>query len=143
MLSIVYSSVAARPFDDAELTALLRQSRAANDTNDITGMLLHRNGYFLQLLEGPDTAVRDKMRTIKGDPRHHDVRMLIEEHITERAFPDWSMGFPSEADLDPADVPGYRTRFDDVLRDDDEVTEVLPALRALVGWFTARTAGGR
>jgi len=90
MLSLIYSSVATRSLDDDDLAGLLAQSRRANAENDITGVLLFRNGYFLQLLEGPDQAVRAKMATIKHDDRHTKVTVLTEELIEERQFPEWS-----------------------------------------------------
>ena len=91
MLSLIYSSVATRSLDDDDLAGLLAQSRRANAENDITGVLLFRNGYFLQLLEGPDQAVRAKMATIKHDGRPqlsnvgytHDARTgLIRVSVT-------------------------------------------------------------
>jgi len=145
MLSLIYSSVATDSFDDDALADLLAQSRTANARNDVTGMLLFRNGYFLQLLEGPDAAVRGKMATIKTDPRHTKVTMLVEELIEERQFPEWTMAFAptSEADLD--DVPGYRSTFEDVEAVSTEspapgtVPSVAsPALRELIRWFEAR-----
>ncbi|MBK0296352.1 BLUF domain-containing protein [Bacillus sp. S34] len=46
MLSLIYSSVATRQLDAADLTQLLEQSRNANARTDVTGMLLFRNGGF-------------------------------------------------------------------------------------------------
>lgn len=145
MLSLIYSSVATDTFDDADLAALLAQSRTANERNDVTGMLLFRNGYFLQLLEGPDAAVRAKMATIKNDTRHTKVTMLLEELVEERQFPEWTMAFvpTSEADLD--EVPGYRSTFHDVEAVSTETPaadavprSASPALRELIRWFQAR-----
>ncbi|MDM7888117.1 BLUF domain-containing protein [Curtobacterium sp. RHCJP20] len=139
MLSLIYSSVATRPLDDADLSALLAQSRRANAENDITGVLLFRNGYFLQLLEGPDQAVRTKMATIKHDDRHTKVTVLMEELIEERQFPEWTMGYPAE-DTDVEQAPGYRTTFDDLDAADGTQISSLPALRELIRWF--RPAAG-
>ncbi|WIE75859.1 BLUF domain-containing protein [Curtobacterium sp. MCSS17_007] len=108
MLSLIYSSVATRPLGDDDLAALLAQSRRLNAANDITGVLLFRNGYFLQLLEGPDQAVRSKMDTIKHDDRHTKVTVLTEELIEERQFPEWTMGYPA-AHTDVEQAPGYRS----------------------------------
>ncbi|KTR52350.1 BLUF domain-containing protein [Curtobacterium oceanosedimentum] len=134
MLSLIYSSVATRPLGDDDLAALLAQSRRANAENDITGVLLFRNGYFLQLLEGPDQAVRSKMDTIKHDDRHTKVTVLTEELIEERQFPEWTMGFPAE-DTDVEQAPGYRSTFDDLDATDGAQISSLPALRELIRWF--------
>lgn len=138
MLSLIYSSVATRQLDAADLTQLLEQSRNANARTDVTGMLLFRNGYFLQLLEGPDVEVRTKLRTIKQDERHTKVTVLIEDLIEHRQFPDWTMGFPTDHDL--VDVPGYRATFDDLETHDGEEVKSLPALRELIRWFQPRVS---
>ena len=138
MLSLIYSSVATRSLDDDDLAGLLAQSRRANAENDITGVLLFRNGYFLQLLEGPDQAVRAKMATIKHDDRHTKVTVLTEELIEERQFPEWTMGYPAE-DTDVEQAPGYRTTFEDLDAGDGTQFSSLPALRELIRWF--RPAG--
>jgi hypothetical protein len=145
MLSLIYSSVATDSFDDADLAALLAQSRTANERNDVTGMLLFRNGYFLQLLEGPDAAVRAKMATIRTDPRHTKVTMLLEELVEERQFPEWTMAFVPSSDADLDEVPGYRSTFADVEAVSTETPgpDATPsgasrALRELIRWFQAR-----
>ncbi|UBQ02802.1 BLUF domain-containing protein [Curtobacterium sp. TXMA1] len=139
MLSLIYSSVTTRPLGDDDLAALLAQSRRANAENDITGVLLFRNGYFLQLLEGPDQAVRTKMATIKHDDRHTKVTVLMEELIEERQFPEWTMGYPAE-DTDVEQAPGYRTTFDDLDGTDGTQISSLPALRELIRWFRPATS---
>ncbi|MGU3408846.1 BLUF domain-containing protein [Microbacterium sp. M1A1_1b] len=138
MLSLTYSSVATSTLEPADLTALLTQSRASNEHTGITGMLLFRNGYFLQVLEGPDAQVRQKMRTIRDDPRHTKVTVLLEEVIEDREFPEWTMGFPSEQELE--DVPGYRATFDDLDSHDGDAMSAVPAVRQLVRWFRQRAA---
>ncbi len=139
MLSLTYSSVATDSLADDDLRALLDQSRRANAENGITGVLLYRNGYFLQLLEGPDQAVRQKMDTIRHDPRHTKVTVLLEELIEERQFPEWTMGYPAD-DTDVEQAPGYRTTFDDLDATDGDRITALPALRELIRWFRPRTA---
>lgn len=138
MLSLIYSSVATRQLDAGDLTQLLEQSRRANARTDVTGMLLFRNGYFLQLLEGPDIEVRTKLRTIKQDERHTKVTVLIEDLIQHRQFPNWTMGFPADRDL--VDVPGYRATFDDLETHDGAEIASLPALRELIRWFQPRAS---
>jgi hypothetical protein len=138
MLSLIYSSVATSVLEPHELTALLEQSRASNEQTGITGMLLYRNGYFLQVLEGPDTAVRQKMQAIRDDARHTKVSVLLEDVIEDRQFPDWTMGFPAEDELEH--VPGYRATFDDLDAHEGDAVSSVPALRALIGWFQARAS---
>ncbi|WP_144762724.1 BLUF domain-containing protein [Curtobacterium sp. 9128] len=134
MLSLIYSSVATRPLGDDDLAALLAQSRRSNEQEDVTGVLLFRNGYFLQLLEGPDAAVRSKFDHIKRDDRHTEVRVVLEELVEARQFPEWTMGFPA-ADRDVEDVPGYRSTFDDLDREPAPDLPSAAAVRELIRWF--------
>ena len=91
---LVYQSQALVPFEAAELTALLHQSRAHNRQVHVTGLLLHApDGRFLQILEGEDADVRQLYyQHISSDPRHHHCRVLGEGPCAERSFADWNMG---------------------------------------------------
>jgi hypothetical protein len=111
VLSIVYASSARMSFSDDDLATLLMNSRANNRRLGITGMLLHRDGQFLQVLEGPENAVVDRFTVIAADRRHTALRTLIEEPIVRRAFPEWTMGYRTSTDLNAADIPGYTDFF--------------------------------
>ena len=93
MISTTYSSVATVPFSDQDLDGLLDVSRTSNAARGLTGMLLYRDGRFMQVLEGPEDAVRSTLVRIAADPRHSGVWTLATETIEERAFPDWTMGY--------------------------------------------------
>lgn len=93
MISTVYVSAARHAFTPAELEALLEKSRANNSRDGVSGVLLYRDGDFLQVLEGPEEAVRRTYARIARDPRHGGVIVLDESEITERNFGEWSMGF--------------------------------------------------
>lgn len=93
MISIVYVSAARHAFTPAELEALLEKSRANNRRDGVSGVLLYRDGDFLQVLEGPEAAVRRTYERIARDQRHGGVIVLDESEISQRNFGDWSMGF--------------------------------------------------
>lgn len=93
MHRLMYVSAAARGFDVAELEDILAASRRNNAADGISGMLLHLDGGFLQILEGEEAAVRRAYVRIAKDPRHDDPRILVDAACEERLFPDWSMGF--------------------------------------------------
>ena len=107
MISLIYVSSAVNKFSKPELLALLEQSRLKNFDLDITGMLLYRDGNFIQVLEGPPDAVRQLFETIKADPRHHGVLRLMERPIQQRQFSDWSMGFKDLDEPSLDELPGY------------------------------------
>jgi hypothetical protein len=60
----VYSSTATKAFTQAELLELLKRSREKNSLAGLTGMLLYKNGDFMQVLEGPNQAVHSLIETI-------------------------------------------------------------------------------
>lgn len=136
MLSLVYASTATQPFTDDDLTALLAVCRENNARAQLTGMLVHRDGRFLQVLEGPEAAVRELMVTLAADPRHAGIRVMFEEPIRERQFAAWTMGFERADTGSAADLHGYRDTFDDLDRDDPTAT--MRALQELARWFRSR-----
>lgn len=135
LLSVVYASVATEPFSDERLAALLTSSREANARADVTGMLLHREGRFIQFLEGPERTVRELMARIAQDRRHGRVRTLLEDPVTERQFPEWTMGFASDGS-DAEQPDGFRRSFDDL--DGGDGGLMPQAARDLTAWFRAR-----
>jgi hypothetical protein len=138
VLSIVYSSRASEFFNEAHLVDLLIRSRRNNKRLGLSGMLLYRDGMFLQVIEGPEEALRDRMAIIATDPRHSAVRVLLEEEIPERMFPAWTMGHVESGD-DEASAPGLRVAFED-LAADDGLRFSLSSLRELIRWYQVRAA---
>ncbi len=110
MLSIVYISSATPPFSEAALSALLEQSRKNNARLQITGILLYKDGDIMQLLEGPEPALRELMKTIYSDRRHTGVIQLLEQEISARQFPDWSLEFRN---LSPSKLRRLATYLND------------------------------
>ncbi|HTW63044.1 MAG TPA: BLUF domain-containing protein [Bryobacteraceae bacterium] len=107
MLSLVYVSSATQLFSEYDLEALLRQSCDNNARLGLTGMLLYKDGNFMQALEGPDDAVLGLYRTIEKDPRHRGILPLMRQQIQDREFPSWSMGFRNLKDVNLQQAPGY------------------------------------
>jgi hypothetical protein len=93
LFTLLYASRATRTFDDADLLDLLRHARAANERRGVTGMLLHAQGRFMQVLEGERDVVLDLLAAIRRDPRHEAIVVTQVEAIDERRFGDWTMGF--------------------------------------------------
>ena len=104
---IVYVSSANGLFDKTALLDLLNKARDNNRRLNVTGMLLYKDGDFIQLLEGERGAVQALYRTIAGDPRHSGTILILEEDVPERIFSDWSMGFRDLSDPDVQSTPGY------------------------------------
>lgn len=90
LLQLIYTS---RPFgfDATTLASILLTARHYNPLNTITGALVFRDDLYLQLLEGPDAAVRHTYERILRDPRHVDVTLIAETQVSERMFAEWDM----------------------------------------------------
>jgi Sensors of blue-light using FAD len=116
MIQLVYTSSSVKPFSNEELLDLLTKSRQNNETLRITGMLLYKDGDFMQALEGEQDEVYSLSARIAKDPRHTNFVTLLDGPCSQREFPDWSMGFTNLTDLNPRDVPGYSTFLDSPLR---------------------------
>jgi hypothetical protein len=93
VFQLMYVSTAARPLTSRELTDILDVSRAQNQRLNITGLLLHLDQGFLQILEGPENAVMEVFGRIEHDRRHFGIRVLVQQYVAERLFGKWSMGF--------------------------------------------------
>ncbi|KAA0073500.1 BLUF domain-containing protein [Tardiphaga sp. P9-11] len=94
MFRILYLSTANEPFSSGDLSELLQKAKARNDAAHITGMLVHSDGDFLQVLEGEPENVIEVYSRISVDPRHRDISLLQRGlAYGDRLFPNWAMGF--------------------------------------------------
>lgn len=100
MITVVYVSSAVLLMSPTDLLDLLRNSRERNHVAQITGMLLYRDGNFMQVLEGEERVVDALQERIRRDPRHRGMIGLLRQRLAERAFGDWSMGFRNLHELD-------------------------------------------
>ena len=130
MLWSVYVSAAAQPFNEDDLAQLLTVCRENNAALEVTGLLLYKEGQFMQALEGPDEAVRTLMATIARDPRHKSVWTLFEEEIEKRQFGQWTMGFRAVDDESIRDIPGFDDFFEDGV-----ITEGAWATKSRAHWL--------
>ena len=108
LYSIVYTSQASTPVATDTLLQLLDAARAANSKLDVTGMLLYRDGAFMQALEGEEQTVCRLAEKISHDKRHRAYFVCSRKAIEKRQFGDWSMGFRNlDGDTSLPDLPGY------------------------------------
>jgi len=107
MYFLIYVSSATHEMNHEELAEILDTARKENAKSSITGMLLYKEGNFMQMLEGKKERVLKLYEKIKNDPRHKDVITVIEREEPIRSFPDWTMGFQDmqkiEGDLNYSD----------------------------------------
>ncbi|WP_435257642.1 diguanylate phosphodiesterase [Thioclava sp. FR2] len=122
LIHIIYSSAAKTHFGPEELLALLGSARSKNTSLNISGMLLHIEGSFLQVIEGNEADIDALFETISEDPRHGNIVTIVRESIPRRAFSDWSMGF---ADISREDLE-RTTGWNDFLSNADAVRSLVP-----------------
>lgn len=134
---LVYSSVASRPMDPADLEAILYTARRRNRDAGITGLLLYRNDTFIQFLEGPPAEIDSLMEDISADDRHDRLQVLVVEQTSRRSFGDWKMGFGMPKETRPTGVDGVRDSFDD-LTSGSSYDEVRRAAEDFSIWFKVK-----
>ncbi len=110
MFCLVYVSAAVTWFSERALRELLQQCRHSNAQAGITGMLLYKDGNFMQTLEGEESAVRALQQRIAADRRHQGMVVLHTSRIKRRQFADWSMGF-TDLGLPADQLPAGYTEF--------------------------------
>jgi len=89
---LVYRSEVA-DISPRNIREILASSKSNNTVLGITGCLVVRNNFFLQILEGERETVKDLFYTIEDDNRHEEVTILYEGDCQERIFNDWDMAF--------------------------------------------------
>lgn len=107
MFFLVYVSSAVNQFSKDELLDLLEKSRVNNASLSITGMLLYKDGNFMQILEGEKEAVLALRDRISRDPRHKGILSLLQGALAERQFPEWTMGFRDLNSAELSAAPGF------------------------------------
>lgn len=90
---LIYISHAIGDIGFSDIQDILQCSRDNNFQLQVTGLLIFRDGYFVQLLEGTESTVKQILGKILLDERNHDLRVLAEFSSEERFFEEWSMAY--------------------------------------------------
>jgi hypothetical protein len=109
LMALVYVSFATHEMSDDDLQTLLQSARDRNAVLGITGMLLYRDRYFIQLLEGKPEVVDMLYAAIKGDSRHTNLLVIHKAPMERRLFEGWSMGFSK---VDTQELQGFTDFLD-------------------------------
>ena len=101
--SYLYVSELPLSITPACIPTIIRQSRANNQRNNITGLLIFDGTHFCQYFEGSEVDVLDLADTILRDQRHCNINTCHSD-VSEsqvRRFDNWSMAYATiNADLD-------------------------------------------
>ena len=96
---LIYVSTATQSLDVGDIRDIENTSVTNNNRIDVTGILLYRQGKFMQVLEGSESEVRKLFSAISKDRRHKDVTVIREGVIPNRQFSGWSMRYTPLADI--------------------------------------------
>ena len=107
LYALSYVSNQAAAMDNAALLKLLDQARRRNADLGITGLLLHRENCFFQVLEGVREEVLSLFEQIASDKRHQRVEIVSEGPIGTREYSDWRMAFIELDGQDFTAMPGF------------------------------------
>ena len=127
MRQIIYVSTAVGTPAEEDLENLLLVARACNLRDGISGLLLYHDRTFMQVLEGPSSAVAATYCRIKRNGSHYRIQELVNKDVDQRIFPDWSMAF-ARPGREPDDSRSGRRSFSSVIsqlhpaRDEDAGT---------------------
>ena len=112
LIHLAYVSTQTRDMKAADLIGLLREARGLNERRNISGLLLHKNQSFFQVIEGARSRVQEPFNSIMCDQRHEGVEVLFDEPLEAREFSDWQMGFLDLDGIDVSMLRGYSNFFD-------------------------------
>ncbi|WP_161989101.1 BLUF domain-containing protein [Sphingomonas glacialis] len=93
--SLLYVSTQAfTPADaDATIARIVTGSRRRNVRFGVTGALIATARRFAQVIEGPSDSIATLFASIRFDPSHRDVTVLLADTISERRFGEWSLAY--------------------------------------------------
>lgn len=113
LIQLIYVSAATHEMTADELRAILDLSVRHNTRNEVTGLLLYFDRTFMQVIEGPESAIDELMTRLLSDPRHYGVNVLSRSEVPAREFAQWSMGFKGFSQSDLLVYPNYAPFFSD------------------------------
>jgi len=131
MIHLIYVSSASQEMSEENLLFLLEQSRSRNKRQNVTGMLLYAKGNFFQVLEGEKSDVEEIYEAIENDGRNKGNIVIEKKDISERTFPDWSMGFKHLTSHNKATIKGYSEFLDRQMKPEkfaDKINDVTALL---------------
>jgi hypothetical protein len=88
---IIFTSHSTQFFPESDIPEWVRQNAVRNRREGVTGLLFHKNGKFLHLLEGGREAVESLLDELRGDKRFDEVTLLHSSAIFIPRCRDWGL----------------------------------------------------
>jgi len=93
LVQLIYTSEADSHMPESEVLDILRKAQFKNQSLKISGLLLFKDGLFIQLLEGDEARVQALFEIIAKDPRHANVMVRDRFQVDQVSLPTWAMGY--------------------------------------------------
>lgn len=136
LYEIVYVSDRISSLDeDAIVTDIVYPASRRNRELEITGCLWFDATRFLQILEGPEDAVKKVYDAISRDKRHANIRTLCSNPKQTRNFERWSMSYVKDP-LDPT-IDVIMSKY----QSENEHASTSIFMTRLRGWMRGRAVG--
>ncbi len=133
---LIYTSQPVKQFSGPELIRLLHDARAYNSIDDICGVLLHRHGYFLQVIEGGIEPIENLLSRLRKDVRHKNIVIIYDGMVGRRVFSNWDMGVADLMSPELSLLPGICSD----LSASQAVEELIVGLPDLENFLQQKTA---
>ncbi len=99
LMRVIYFSSQSYPLSEQDLLVLLEECRSKNARDNITGLLIYRDGSFCQVIEGEEEQLDKLVEKLQKDRRHRNLIILDYRPIAARRFGRWSMAFENLSSL--------------------------------------------
>ncbi|SHJ64402.1 BLUF domain-containing protein [Aquimarina spongiae] len=91
--TICYVSTVSPDVSDTMLSEIMAHVKQNNSKLDITGILMHSEGNFFQVLEGEKEVILPLFHKIKEDRRHYNVIKILDKEINNSTFTEYHSSF--------------------------------------------------
>jgi hypothetical protein len=78
-LLFVSASLIERAGEAEQLRAIVAGGRSRNEALGVHATLVAARGLFAEVLDGPEDSLRTLMASIRADPRHEHLRVVLEQ----------------------------------------------------------------
>ena len=112
-----------------DLENIVAVSKVRNREQAITGVLFYHNRKFMQLIEGEHSVLNALMNTLRGDPRHRNITIIVDEAVERRGFEEWNMDAFNLSQEETLDVAALR-KIRDIYK-----ANVLPMSNTLIDTY--------
>jgi Sensors of blue-light using FAD len=124
--AILFVCSATRRLQESEMNRFVLQAQQRNQLDDITGVMLHNDGNFMQYMEGPDQAVASAFGRVCASREQTGVILLCDMPIDQRHFGEWAMAFaqPTNSELLALSTANWTSYCEDLRQRKPQVPEL-------------------